>query len=168
MRPLRPLLEGCVLSPHEGIEPVGEVARSGLGGVLVDQGSAHRRVAHPVHEFSGRRTGLRNEVVTRVAQVVKVESLRETRRPDGIAPADVGTPVAPTRCRAPLPREHQRVLIRRHLEKVTTQLRDEDIGEGHNPNTVVLRRRGLQPSLVLDQTPMDNSHTGIQINVTTA
>ena len=90
----------------QGIEPVSEVTCSGLGCVLVDQGSAHSRMTHAMHEFARRRPGLRNQVVARVTKIVEMEPLGKARGADGIAPSHVGPPVSTPWSRAPLPREH--------------------------------------------------------------
>jgi len=165
---IRAFITVRALSLHQGVEPIGKIPGSGLGSVLVDQGGAHGRVAHPVHELAGRGTGLGHQVVAGVAKVVEVESFGEPRRLDGIAPANDGAPVTPTRCRAPLTDEDQRVLTHRQPAKMAAQLRHKDIGERNHSGAVVFRWRDLQPTLVLDQAAMNGGHSGVQIDIATA
>ena len=81
------LLDQCV-------EAVREVSGTGVRGVLVDHRCPNGRVAHPLHEFPRRCTGLGCPVVAGVAEVVEVEAGREPGGCDQRRPPDDGTPVA--------------------------------------------------------------------------
>ena len=134
----------------------------GLGRVLVDERGPHRGVTHPVHELTGRGSRLRHQVVTRVAQVVEVEALREPGRREGLGPADVGPPIAPARSGTPFPREDERVGARGHARQVLSQLVREDGRDRHDPHAVVPRRRRLEDPASLVEAAMDEDQAGVQ------
>ena len=56
--------------------------------MLIDQRSAHRPVAHPVHQLTRARTAGGRERVPRMSQVVEVKGDREAGLRDELRPAD--------------------------------------------------------------------------------
>src|SRR5690606_1816223 len=89
------------------------------GGVLVDQGSPHAGVSHPVHQLTGAGAGRRRQGVPGVAQVMEVEPIGKPNGLDRLGPLDGSVEVATTKRSVLRTDEDQTVRLSRKLLQMT-------------------------------------------------